>query len=435
MLINLPFGLTPRHYQRDLNKALFIDGYKRNIQVLHRRAGKTLNCLNVILMAAMMRPGMYYYCFPTLPNAKKAFWRATDNEGKPFLDYIPPQLLDGRPRESDMTIKLINRAIINMVSLEKFDRIRGSNPFGVIFDEFAEVHPMAWPTISPALKNNGGWVVFIFTPKGKNHAYDLYNFGLKNDWFVQRLGVDQTFKNDGTPVFTAAQVQQERDEGMPEEMILQEYYCSFDAPLVGAYYSEQIREARQEGRILNLLIDKKYPVYTFWDIGETDSTAIWFIQHYEGKFYFINYYENSQKKIDHYVNYINAFAERHGIKYAGHFFPQDVKKANLFNPYSNEQILQRAQLNFTRLPMTKSTIDEIQLARQLFKHCYFHAENCEMGIRCLTEYQKTWDTQKKIFSDKPLHNWASHGADAFRYFAKYFNKFANNGPSFIQTRY
>lgn len=218
--IGLPYGYTPREYQKPLFDFFLNRKGRRAFLCHHRRAGKDLNCWNLMILMAYVRPGMYYYLFPTYMQGKKAIWDAIDNGGKPFLSYIPKQLIDSQ-NGTEMKIRLSNGSLIQIVGTDNIDSVMGTNPVGCVFSEYSLQDPKAWDYLSPILLVNDGWAVFNGTPRGLNHFFEMYQRAMSdNAWFCQKLTVTDT------GVVTPAQIDEERKD-KPEWFIQQEYFCSF----------------------------------------------------------------------------------------------------------------------------------------------------------------------------------------------------------------
>src|SRR5262245_61969075 len=217
---------TPRPYQQPFWDAMLGGQARYAVLVWHRRAGKDTTAFNWLICAAMQRVGTYFYFFPTYTQGKKVIWLGRNREGMPFLDHIPPPLIAKR-NESELRITLVNGSTIQIMGVEDVDALRGTNPVGCVFSEYATQHPQAWQVVSPILLENGGWAVFTYTPYGRNHGWDLFQQAQAAvaagdpEWFVQRVTVEQT------QVYTPEQIAAQRASGLPEEFIQQEYYCSF----------------------------------------------------------------------------------------------------------------------------------------------------------------------------------------------------------------
>lgn len=230
MPITLPYNYQARPYQSGLYDCI-ANGYKRAVAVWHRRAGKDKTLLNLLIKEAFKRTGVYYYFFPTYNQGRKVLWDGIDRNGFRYLDHIPEPLREGNPNTTEMKIRLINGSLIQIIGTDNIDAIMGTNPVGCVFSEYSLQNPAAWDLIRPILAENGGWAVFNYTPRGRNHGFVLYEMAKNNpEWFCECLTVDDT------GVVTPEMVQAERDAGMSEEMIQQEFYCSFEASLEACFF-------------------------------------------------------------------------------------------------------------------------------------------------------------------------------------------------------
>ena len=201
MIIDLPYKFESRPYQIDVMKAFFVDGYRRFINIWHRRAGKDRTWFNILIGAALKKQGLYIHAFPTLSQARRAIWEGMMPDGTKFLDHIPPSLISGTINNSEMKISLINGSIIRLAGTDYYNSWVGTNPLGVVFSEYSVQNPLAWDLIRPILTENDGWAAFIYTPRSRNHAYDLYNRNKNNDkWFVSYLTIEDTKDNQGNSI-------------------------------------------------------------------------------------------------------------------------------------------------------------------------------------------------------------------------------------------
>lgn len=407
MRIILPHDFTPRPYQRESNRAYFIHRKRFMLEVLHRRAGKTKNALNFLVAAGMQRVGNYFHTFPELTQARRAVWNNIDKEGKRYIDHVPRRLMKKDPNNTDMRIELINGSMIQLAGADRYDALMGGNPAGIIFDEYSIQNPFAWHYLSPIITENGGWAKFIYTPRGTNHGYDLYNLNLNNpDWFVQKLDITQTRNWDGSPIVTEAMVDERRRSGMPEELIQQEFYCSFDVALANSIYSEEIDKLIQEKRIKRFSPFPGVPVHTAWDIGRRDPTAIWFFQVVQNDIYVLNYYENIKKGMDFYIKIVKDYLAKYNLPNGVNFAPHDIKVHEWSNGRSRIDQAAAMGFYFKAVPML-GIIDGINCVRAIFPQMIFHEDDCRMGLNSLKQYER---------NDKgePVHNFASHPADALR---------------------
>ncbi len=405
--VSLPYKFEPRQYQIPLFDAFQNKGLKRFITVWHRRAGKDKCYTNLLALAALQRVGTYYYFFPTYAQGKKIFWDGMDGSGFNFLDHFPKTLRAGQPNNTEMKIKLCNGSLVQVVGADNIDSIVGTNPVGCVFSEFALQDPKGWDFISPILLENGGWAAFNFTPRGKNHAWKLYQMSKGNPaWFSQLLTVEQT------GVLTPEQIQQERDAGKSEEFIAQEYYCSFESGMQGSYYGRELDRADEQGRIGAVPYDPRLLVETWWDLGIGDSTAIWFTQTHLNQVRVFDYLEATGEGLPYYARELN----RKGYQYAAHHAPHDIGVRELGSGRSRLETARELGIHFNVLPKLRIE-DGIDAARAIFNRCWFDAVKCERGLEALAQYHKEFDDKRDEYKNRPYHDWSSHAADAFRYLA------------------
>jgi len=404
--LNLPY--RPRPYQSEFENAMF-SGKRRAFLLYHRRCGKDIACFNFLINCAITDGGLYYYILPTYRQAKRVIWDGIDESGKRLLDFLPKELIDGKPNNTEMKVRLFNGAMIQMVGSENYDALRGTNPSGVVFSEYAMQDPRAWTeVISPILAKNGGWAVFNTTPLGKNHAYDLWMMAKKSDdWYTQKLTIEDT------NLIPRSVIDREIAEGKSEEIIQQEYYCSFARGIDGCYYGRLMSKADDNGRITRVPYQLDLPVHTAWDLGIGDSTSIWWYQVTPGgEIHFLEYYENAGEALQHYVGVVSS----KDYLYGKHFFPHDVKARELGAGISREEQLRKMHLKPSLVP--KHTVDDgHQSVRAILPRSWFDATKCKEGIKHLENYRKHYSDKLRCFTDRPLHDEHSHGADAMRYAA------------------
>lgn len=420
--ITIPYKFTPRDYQIPLISC--IDrGYKRAVCIFHRRAGKDKTLINLITKEALKRVGVYYYLFPTYKQGRKIIWQGIDKAGMKFTDHIPEEIRK-RTNDQEMMIELKNGSIIQIIGTDDIDRIVGTNPVGCVFSEYSLQNPKAWDLLRPILAENEGWAVFNYTPRGKNHGYELYEMAKNNPkWFAQILTVDDT------KAISQEAIEEERLAGMDEDLIQQEFYCSFEAAIQGAYYAKQINKANEDGRITNVPYVENLPVYTVWDLGVGDSTAIWFVQLVNQEIRIIDYYEAQGEGLPYYAKVL----DEKGYKYGGHYAPHDIQVREMGSGLSRLETARSLGINF-QVVKNISIDDGINAARTIFNRCWFDKEKTKQGVNCLVNYHKEYDEKRKEYKNIPYHDWSSHGADAFRYLAIQFGNKGNTTSIFNQLQ-
>lgn len=359
-----------------------------------------------MIKSAFQRVGSYVYYFPTGTLGRRVLWDGVIKNGRRFLDFIPPKIIES-VNHNEMKVKLVNNSILQVVGTDAVINV-GINPVGCIFSEYSLQDPKGWEYIRPILRENEGWSVFNFTPRGRNHAWELYEMAKNNPyWFTQKLSVDDT------NILTPDDIAQERRDGMSEEMIQQEFYVSFDAGQIGSYYGRYITDMRREGRIGNVPIDDHHLVYTAWDVGcGGDSTAITFFQVVGLDIRIVDYYEATGYSLSHYVNILKEKRYNYGLC----FIPHDARKIEFSSGMTAMEVLE--QNGFKTDPVTMMTIEEgIEKARSIFPRVWLDENKCGQLLKCLLEYHSEYDETKRYYKRKPEKNWSSHGADSFRYMA------------------
>ncbi|MDE2105366.1 MAG: hypothetical protein KGL39_49525 [Patescibacteria group bacterium] len=404
--VSIPNAWTPRTHQRGVLKYL-TNGGKRAVCVWHRRGGKDATAINWTAISAMQRVGTYWHMLPTLRQARLTVWDGINGEGKRIIDQAWPEPLRKKVRHDDMKIELVNGSIWQLVGSDNYDSLVGSNPVGVVFSEWSLTDPRAWDFVRPILAQNGGWAIFIYTPRGKNHGWDILELAREQpDWYSEVLGVDKT------GIISDTVIEMERRSGMSRELIAQEYYCSFEAPNTGSYYGRLLEEAAADGRICRVPYDPNLGVHTWWDLGVNDPTSIWFTQSTRFEHRVIDYYEGSGEGLSHYAKIL---AEK-PYAYSGHHFPHDVAVKELGSGKSRIETL--AELGITAQMVPNLPVEDgIEATRGIIPLCSFDADKCAYGLKALRSYERKWDEQRRAFATQPTHNWASHAADAMRYFA------------------
>lgn len=402
--------------------------------VWHRRAGKDSTALAIIVQKMFERVGNYYHLFPTYRQAKKAMWDGVDRDGVPFMNRFPKELIQSK-NESEMRIVLKNGSAYQLVGTDRaLDFIVGTNPVGLVFSEYSIMSPKAWDLLRPAVNENGGWALFIYTPRGENHGYDLYTKTIDNPkWFNQLLTINDTSRGDGTPVITQEAIEEERSEGMDDALIDQEYFCSFQAAVPGAYFGKEMKRAMEDGRIGNVPWEPSIEVETYFDLGIGDSTAIWFCQQVPStnEVRVIDYYENSGEALSHYVNFLKSKP----YVYGRHVAPHDIEVRELTSGVSRRATAQQLGINFDVLSNTPKD-EQIDAGRRLINRCWFDEQKCRDGLSALRNYTKEFDDKHGTFKMRPVHNWASHGADAFLYMAIGIRKpFNADLPQYADSNY
>lgn len=367
--------------------------------VAHRRAGKTVSCIMDLIDSALrcgLPDGRFAYVAPHYNQAKDVAWSYL----KKFTAPIPNVTL----HESELRADLPNRARVRLYGADNYDRLRGLYFDGVILDEYGDMDPRAWPeAIRPTLSDRKGWAVFIGTPKGRNAFYDIWKSAKDDkDWFSAML------KASETGLLDAAELEDAR-KTMTEDQFAQEYECSFNAAIQGAYYGKEMDALQAQGRIRTVTWEPTVPVRTGWDLGINDATVVWFAQLVGNEIRIIDHLKVSNQNL---VETARAVLSKPYL-YSDHYLPHDVELRELMSGKSRKETLESLGLKPIRTGKALPVEEGINAAKMALPRCVFDAEKCAAGIEALRHYRSEYDEKNKVFRSRPLHDWASHDADAF----------------------
>lgn len=410
-------GYTPRPLQAHLHRSL-----KRfNVLVCHRRFGKTVFCINEMLDRALRldRPSpQYAYIAPNYGQAKRVAWEML----KTYTANIPGV----SPNEAELRLDiprpwLGDKMRFMLLGAENPASIKGIYLDGSILDEYAEMNPSAWrEAVRPTLSDRLGWAIFIGTPKGRNSFWELYN-GATNGFanedgstFQDPEWFSSLYKASETGIIPQSELESAR-RSMSEEEFEQEFECSFQAGLVGAYFTKEISRAEKEKRITSVPYDPALPTHAWFDLGMNDMAAVWITQQYGAEKRLIHYLEAPDTSIPEWVRAVNDLG--YGIDSWN--LPHDARARELTTGTSREDLFKTlvGKRKVKIIERVQDKMASIEAARRVFSQCVFDRERCKRGIEALMNYQRKWDAKNNVFSPKPLHNWASNGADAFQQFA------------------
>ncbi|MEN6537932.1 MAG: hypothetical protein ABFD60_07880 [Bryobacteraceae bacterium] len=429
---DVPYRFRPLPHQLPLLSAMMPlqDTHRprllNGVCVWHRGAGKDLTSLaGVIIPNMLVRPGLYFHVFPKFNQGKRAIWDAIDEAGIPFLSRFPEGLVASKNEtELQIVLKPVNGhesgSIYQIVGGDQVDNLVGVNPMGCVYSEWPLMSQAAHDLLAPRLVKSGGWQLFIYTPRGKNHGWDTYQTALANPrkWFSSRLTIEDTH------MVSLDKIEDERRNGRPEEIIQQEYYCSFDGYLHGTIYGDCLVQARKDGRIGRIPREANFPVGVCLDIGRSDGTALWFYQTLAREIRLIDYLAFRANKI----------RDMSAAQYA-------IKRI-LEKPYTITRVILPNDANITGYSANKSTYEVfceafrdvilldkipvqqgIDMGRNLFSRLVIDEDKCGMpqednlpsGLDSLGNYRREWDDKKQEYRQEPVHDEYSHGADGFRY--------------------
>ncbi len=372
--------------------------------VCHRRFGKTVLCIAELVDKALRcekeRPRFAYFA-PLFRQAKQAAWD--------YLKLYTAPIPGVRIFESELRVDLPNGARIQLFGSDNPDAVRGIYLDGVVLDEYAQMPPrMFAEVIRPALTDRQGWAIFIGTPQGRNAFCELYEAAVADpDWY------GALYKSSESGVLPTEELRQARRH-MSDDQYNQEFECSFEAAIPGAYYGVLMREAMDDGRICSVPHDPAVGVETWWDLGIGDPTSIWFVQRVGMEIHVIDYYENHGEGIAHYAGILQEKQQKRRFVYTDDVLPHDAAAKSLQTGNTLAATLSELTGRDPIIMERSDVATGIEAARNLIQRAWFDKERCAKGIECLRQYRQQWDDKRQTFTNNPLHDWTSHGADAFR---------------------
>lgn len=407
--ITLPF--RPHEWQLKLWA-----GLKRfSVLACHRRFGKTVFSVNLAIRKAItskLPNHRGYYVAPLYRQAKLVAW----DYMRRYTEIIPGVQYN----QAELRVDFPNKSRVMLLGADNPDSLRGPYLDDCVLDEYAYMRPNVWgEIIRPALADRKGTATFISTPQGHNHFYDIYQYAksAEKDWAALM------FKASETEILDPDELRGAAAEMTPEQYA-QEFECSFEAAIMGAYYGRLLEQADADGRITGVPVDPVMKVHTAWDLGIRDAMAIWFAQVSPGgEIRLVDYYENTGEGLQHYVKML---AEK-GYIYGSHLAPHDIKVRELGTGKSRLEVAASLGINFEVVPDI-GRADGIDAVRSLLPRCWFDAKRTDKGIEALRQYRKEYSDRLSKFSDSPLHDWTSNGADAFRMLAVGISQIEQTAP-------
>jgi hypothetical protein len=413
-------GWWPRTHQMRLWQYLQ-GGGDRAVAIWHRRAGKDEICLHHAAMSALKRVGNYWHCLPEFKQARKAIWTSVNaHTGRRRIDEAFPPEIRANCDDNEMFIRFHNGSTFQCIGSDRYDAALGAGPAGITYSEYATANPSAWAYHRPMLQENGGWAVFITTPRGHNHAKSIFEYAEKaRGWFAERLTAEQTGALSEAELSEAlSEYQALYGYDMGTAAFEQEYNCSFNAAIVGAFYAREMADVRNEGRITERAIAlPDRPVHRAWDLGVGNDTSIWWFQMRGAQLVILDHYAASGVGVEHYAETIAKRRDEHGWIDGYDFVPHDANVKEWGTGRTRIETMTSLGLHPKPIPM--ATIDDgINAVRRTLPLCVFHPR-CEAGgISALEQYRREWDDDKKCFKPSAYKDWTTDPADAFRYLAQ-----------------
>lgn len=420
----------PRPYQANLCRAFEENKLKRYLIIWPRRSGKDICALALLVRAALKRVGTYFYIFPEFSEGRRILWDAIDIDGDRIMKkYVPDEIVESR-NEQMMRVRLINGSQIVILGSDKFDKtLVGTNAHGMVFSEYALQDPRAWQLSIPIINGSLGWAMFISTPRGKNHLWNLFNTASTTpDWFCEKLTIDDTKH------VAIEEIQKEINSGqMSQDLAMQEWWTSFELGVEGSFYSKYIDNLRLKNQITLVPWEPYHPVYTAWDLGFNDPTTIVFFQIIGQVIRVIDCYENTKKGLDHYAKVV----KEKPYSYSKHVAPHDIAVHDLGTGISRWKTMHDLGITFIRYDTKQPSIEDgIEAVRRNLPKMWFDERACEPLLKALENYRQEYDVKRKVYKNNPLHDWSSHWADTMRYMCVALPRLTNtNDPVALEKRY
>lgn len=384
--------------------------------VAHRRAGKTVACIMDLVDAALRcdKPnGRYGYVAPFYAQAKDVAWSYL----KQYTAQIPTVEINESELRVDLPTANGGRARVRLYGADNYERMRGLYFDGIVLDEYADMDPRAWSEVIRAtLADRKGWATFIGTPKGRNNFYDVWAGNTETGWIGATNAPEQWFsmllKASETGIVDADELA-DAQRSMTPEQFNQEFECSFDAAIVGAYFGREIADLEARKLITSVPWERSLPVMTSWDLGLDDATAIWFLQTVGREIRVIDYYEVNNQGLDETTKYVLSKP----YTYETHYLPHDIAIRELISGKCRKDTIEGLGLRNIHVGVKADPVERINAVRMILSRCVFDERQAKRGIEVLKNYRREWDDKRKTFRERPLHDWSSHGADAFGEFA------------------
>ena len=414
----------PRDYQVPVVRAIEENGCKRALLCWARRSGKDHIALFIALRQMLKKVCTVFYIFPTAKQARLAIWDGINSDGLRIIDYIPQELIANK-NDTEMKIRLDNGSVLQMIGSTDVDRVRGTACYMAIFSEYATQDPNSWAVLRPALAQNNGVALFCSTPFGKNHFWDLYQLSIASEkWYSSTLTASDTGH------IPQDVLDDERRE-MSEDLFQQEYYVSFEAGVEGAFYAKYLNKMRLNNQIGDVPYEVGFPVHTAWDLGVNDSTCIIFYQTIGQTIRIIDYYQGSDRGLEHYADVLR----NKDYVYGKHMAPFDIAVRELGTGMSRLEKARSFGINFLTAPKLP-VIEGIEAVRSTLGKIWIDEKKCGKLIKAIEFYRKEWDAKLKRYRDKPLHDWASDGCDSLRYLCLSLPKTRDGlSPEDLERRY
>ena len=387
-------------------------GARRGAFVWPRRSGKDTISLAWAAFDAHRTIGSYWHLFPEQTQARKAIWNGLNGDGKRIIDVAFPPEIREKTLDNEQFIRFKNGSTWQLGGSDRYDALVGSNPRGVVFSEYAIANPRAYEFVRPILAENGGWALFPYTPRGRNHGFDLFEkLCADNQSFAELLTCDDTGH-----MSTGALALEKLE--MSEELYLQEYYGSWDFGIEGAIYARQMNRALTDGRVCDVPYNEGLPVWVSFDIGLHDGCGLWFFQiEPGGRPCFIDYEQARGEQLKYYVDLLKSKPYTYGSDL---ILPHDAGHDRL-GMESIQNQLQDLGWPCRVLKVERSLLPGLEAARVMINRAVFDTERTRLGRNALSSYRREYDDKNHCFKPHPLHDWTDEAASSFRYAVRAIN--------------
>jgi len=402
----------PRNWAREFHEA----ATRWIVLVLHRRAGKTTAILNHLQRDALRTSkARFAFIATTYKQVGLIAWDIAKDISRdiPGVKYIstPPY-----------TVSYPNGSKLYLLGSDNPDALRGMALWGGGQDESSQQPSKLFSEIiSKALADHLGYWIWAGTPKGKNQFFRTYKAGKENpdEYTVIFKTIDDSLKDETGQTIENLRVALEDDRKlveigeMTEDEFMQEWYCSFDASVKGAYYAKEIRTARENGRIKIVPYDTALKVHTVWDLGVGKNLAIGFYQATMNERRMIDYWEGGPTEG---LQQSAVMLQNKGYVYGKHFAPHDINAKEITTGKSRLDTAREFGIHFEVVPSI-SVESGIEKGRLFWSKLWVDEKNCSIWVDAISQYRQEWDDRKGCFIERPVHDWTSHPGDVHRYAA------------------
>lgn len=409
-----------RWYQRAFHEALVNRTHDRLMAVWHRRAGKDEVALHAERDLMLRDPGTYWHCFPEQKQARKAIWNGVDGRtGRRRIFQVFPERIIVRMQDDDMFLEIQNGATFQLIGSDRYDATVGSGPKGITYSEWALSNPAAWAYHSPMIRESKGFAAFITTPRGNNHAKQMFDTAKRSpNWFAELLTAEQTGALTADQLAEAlAEYQDLHGSDLGRAIFEQEYLCSWSGAMVGAYFGAEMARCERDGRVQPVEIDRTQPVHTAWDLGKAVNNPIWCFQVIGNALRIVDFYVPDSDDLADWCAWLDGQGY-HGDDWVPHdvLHPVWGSKRTRLDVLKDKGRKPR-MWSVAALPLAEG----LQAGRQAINAATFHggdderAKRVAHGVEGLKAYRREWDDERKTFRETPLKDWAEHIGSAWRH--------------------